>query len=87
MKIIWTRHARERQKEWEKRLGITKEQVEDVLRNPEQIVTGYRDSFVAQSRWAGGLLRVPFIEAGEGRKILTVYWTSKIEKYWREGGE
>jgi len=53
MKIILMRNARKRQKEWEKRLGITKEQVEEMLRNPEQIVTGYRGSFVAQSRWAG----------------------------------
>lgn len=82
MKIIWTRHAKERQREWEKRLGITGEQVEDVLRNPEQTVTGYRGTLVAQSRWAGGLLRVPFIEVGDARKILTVYWTSKVAKYW-----
>lgn len=87
MKIIWTRHAEERQKEWEKKLGITLEQVEDTLRSPEQIVAGYRDTLVAQSRWAGGLLRVPFIKVEGGRKMLTVYWTSKVEKYWREGGE
>jgi len=87
MKVIWTKHARERQKEWEKKLGITKEQVEDVLQNPDQVVTGYQNTLVAQSRWGGGLLRVPFIEVKEGRKILTFYWTSKVEKYWREGGE
>lgn len=58
--------------------------MEDVLRNPEQIVAGCRDTLVAQSRWAGGFLRVPFIEVEGGRKILSVYWTSKVEKYWRE---
>lgn len=65
-KIIWTQHAIERQKEWEKKLGITKEQVEEVLRNPGQIVAGYRDTLVAQSKMAGGLLRVPFVEVEGG---------------------
>jgi hypothetical protein len=27
MKITWTRHAEERQKEWQKRLGVTREEV------------------------------------------------------------
>ena len=36
------------------------------------------------ARRGNGLLRVPFVEAEGERKILTVYWTSKVEKYWRE---
>lgn len=84
MKVIWTIHAKERQKEWEKKLGITKQEIEDALRNPEQIVHGDMNVFVAQSRTRKGLLRVPFLEPGGDRKILTVYWTSKIEKYWKE---
>jgi len=38
MKIIWTRHAEDRQKEWEKKLGITKQEVEDSIISPEQNV-------------------------------------------------
>ncbi len=82
MRILWTHHSEERQKDWEKRLGITRRQVEDVIRNPEQIAAGYRSTLVAQSRCANGLLRVPFVEADKERKILTVYWTSKLSKYW-----
>ena len=82
MRIVWTHHSEERQKEWEKRLGITREQVENVLRNPEQIAAGYRGTLVAQARCTSGLLRVPFVEAGKERKILTVYWTSKVNRYW-----
>jgi len=82
MRIVWTHHSEERQREWEKRLDITREQVENVLRKPEQIAAGYRGTLVAQSRCANGLLRVPFVELGEERKILTVYWTSKFSKYW-----
>ena len=29
------------------------------------------------------LLRVPFVEIEGRRKVLTVYWTSKIERYWK----
>ena len=63
MKIIWTRHAAERQREWFRKLGITKQEVEDILKNPGQIVPGDLEAKVAQ--------------------ILTVYWTSKVDKYWK----
>jgi len=82
MRILWTHHSEERQKDWEKRLGITRRQVEDVTRSPEQVAAGYRGTLVAQSRCAGGLLRVPFVEVKSDRRILTVYWTSKVNKCW-----
>ncbi len=84
MKVIWTKHAEDRQREWEKKKGITKQEVEDILSKPEQIVPGDMDVLVAQTRTRNGLSRVPFIEIGESRKVLTVYWTSKAEKYWKE---
>lgn len=83
MKILWTRHAEDRQKEWEKKLGIKKDEVERVLRDPEQIVPGDKEILVAQSRTHGGLLRIPFVAIGEDRRVLTIYWTSKVERYWR----
>jgi len=85
MKIVWTRHAEERQKEWERKLGITRQEVEDLLMHSEHIMHGDRDVLIAQGRRGGGLLRVPFIETEGERKILTIYWTSKTEKYWKEG--
>jgi len=54
------------------------------LRNPQQIVPGDMDALVAQSKCHGGLWRVPFKNIKKGKKILTIYWTSKIEKYWKE---
>jgi hypothetical protein len=84
MKIIWTRHAEDRQNEWGKKLGVTRQEVEDLVSTPEQIVPGDMNAFVAQKKVHGGLLRVPFIRIGEDRKILTLYWTSKIERYWKE---
>ena len=87
MKVIWTRHARERQRQWQKKLGITRQEVEQVVRRPEQVVPGDRGTLVAQARRGKGLLRVPFVEVEGKRKVLTVYWTSRVEKYWEEENE
>jgi hypothetical protein len=86
MTVIWTRHAQERQQEWQKRLGVTRQEVETLVANPGQIVPGDGDAMVAQGRRGEGLLRVVFREVAGDRKILTVYWTSRIERYWT-GGE
>lgn len=84
MECLWTRHAEERQQEWQTKLGVTREEVEEVLRPPEQIVAGDQSALIAQSRRDDGLLRVPFLSVGEDRKILTVYWTSRIGRYWKD---
>ena len=82
--IVWTHHAEARQKEWERKKGITRSQVESLLMSPEQIVPGDLEAMIAQSRIWEGLIRAVFYEAETHIKILTVYWTSKIEKYWKE---
>lgn len=41
-------------------------------------------TWIAQSKRENGLLRVAFKEMGDAKKVVTVYWISKIEKYWRE---
>lgn len=84
MGIIWTRHADERLKEWEKKIDISRQEVEDLLQAPEQVVPGDMMAFVAQKKKQDGLLRVPFMAIGNDRKILTIYWTSKIDRYWRK---
>ena len=84
MEIQWTRHAEDRQKEWEKKVEITRAEVESLVENPEQIVPGDRSAKIAQAKRGLGLLRAPFLEMEGNRKILTVYWTSKVEKYWKE---
>jgi hypothetical protein len=83
--IVWTRHAEERQRQWEVRLGITRHEVEALLEVPEQIVRGDEDAQVAQVRRGQGLLRAVFLEIGGGRKILTLCWTSRVNRYWQEG--
>jgi hypothetical protein len=83
VEFIWTRHATDRQREWERKLRITRQEVEHLLTAPEQVVAGDRGVSVAQGRRGSGLLRVPFVDTEGGRKVLTVYWTSQIQKYWR----
>lgn len=80
IKITWTKHAQIRQKEWEKKIDITKEEVEEILRNPGQVVPGDLNVQVAQAKIRNGLMRVLFSEESGDSKIITVYWTSKVEK-------
>jgi hypothetical protein len=82
--IIWTVHAEERQHQWHTQLGITRLEIEKLLSNPTQVVPGDLGVSVAQIKRANGLLRVPFVDVAGGRKVLTLYWTSKVSKYWRE---
>ena len=82
--IIWTAHAEERQRQWHALLGITRREVEDLLRNPAQVVPCDLGVAVAQAKRGDGLLRVLFVDMWGGRKVLTLYWTSKVSKYWRE---
>ena len=84
MQVIWTRHAEERQQEWERKRGITRADVERLVSSPAQIVPGDLGASVAQCRKGTGLLRAPFVEVAGGRKVLTVYWTSRGDRYWKE---
>ncbi|MGD1903620.1 MAG: DUF4258 domain-containing protein [Geitlerinemataceae cyanobacterium] len=82
MKIQWTRHAEERQRQWQQRLGITADDVESVLTDPEEVVPE-GDVLVAQSRYGDGLLRVVFAEVGSATRIITLYWTNQVKRYWQ----
>ena len=55
-----------------------------MLNKAEQVVPGDMNVRVAQVRKHGGILRVLFVEEKGKRKVITVYWTSKVEKYWKE---
>jgi Domain of unknown function (DUF4258) len=83
MQIIWTKHAEERQQQWQQRLEITREEIETVVIQPQQIITE-DDVFVAQSIRGNGLLRVVFADIGNTRRIITLYWTNQINRYWQE---
>lgn len=81
--IVWTKHAEERQQQWNDRLKITREEVEAVLQTPQQVVAE-NDVLVAQTKRGNGLLRVVFVEIGRTYRILTLYWTNQVKRYWQE---
>jgi hypothetical protein len=85
MKFEITRHA---QAEMSRR-EISATTVDAVLQNPQQIVDGYGNKKAYQSIFAMGtgkdyLFRVIVNDAVTPWKVVTVYKTSKIKKYWRE---
>ncbi|MEH1779478.1 MAG: DUF4258 domain-containing protein [Nostoc sp.] len=85
MKYIISRHA---QTEMERR-NISKAVVESVLNAPGQVVSEKEGRKVYQSKIDFGsgkifLLRVIVVDDVDPAVVITVYKTSKIEKYWRE---
>jgi len=78
-------HARE---EMEPR-SIPLEMVESILTGPQQVVDGPLGKKVYQSKveFPQGktyLVRVVISEAADLPVVVTVYRTSKVEKYWRK---
>lgn len=85
MRYKISRHARE---ETERR-NISTEIVESVLGQPEQIIDAPEAKKVYQSRveFQEGktfLVRVIVAEEGDIAVVITVYRTSKIQKYWSQ---
>ncbi|MFM5983957.1 MAG: DUF4258 domain-containing protein [Sphaerospermopsis kisseleviana] len=85
MRYQISRHA---QTEMERR-KISVSLVESVLENPQQILLEREGRKVYQSKIDFGtgklfLLRVIVADDVDPTVVITVYRTSKIEKYWRE---
>jgi hypothetical protein len=53
------------------------------LQQPQQVVAE-GEVLVAQSQRGKGLLRVVFVEIGNTKRILTLYWTNQVKRYWQE---
>ena len=83
MRIIWTKHAEERQQKWQQKLDITREEIEAILTSTQQIITE-DNALIAQSIQGNGLLRIVFANLGDTKKIITLYWTNPISRYWQE---
>ena len=84
MRFLISRHAEEEMV----RRQIPREWLESVLEDPEQRVPQLGDKEILQSRFTAGdgkmyLLRVVVATENEPPVVVTVYRTSKIEKYWR----
>jgi mRNA-degrading endonuclease RelE of RelBE toxin-antitoxin system len=83
MEYNFSRHA---QTEMERR-KIFVDLVESVLDNPQQVISEKEGRKAYQSKIdVGGrafLLRVIVVDDVEPAVVITVYKTSKIDKYWR----
>ncbi|MEE9295844.1 MAG: DUF4258 domain-containing protein [Phycisphaerae bacterium] len=79
-----TRHAEEELK----RRMIPRELLDSVLENPQQVVPEYGGKKAYQSKldFGGGktyLLRAIVNDLVDPATVVTVYRTTKLEKYWR----
>ena len=68
--------------------NIDPEDVKKVLKSPGQVLPGNKNRKIAQAEFVKdgqeGLLRIIFEENEENiRLVITAYWTSKVDKYWR----
>ena len=83
MRIRYSKHAEEQLKE----RHLSKRMVSNVLLKPQQILPGKKLRKIAQSivklEGLDFLIRVIYEEKGKDLEVLTVYKTTKIEKYWR----
>jgi Domain of unknown function (DUF4258) len=84
VRFLISRHAEEEMV----RRQIPREWLDSVLESPEQSVPQLGDKEILQSRLTAGdgkmyLLRAVVAKDKEPSVVVTVYRTSKIEKYWR----
>ena len=84
MNIEYTKHAEENLIDRK----IPKNLVEETLKHPQQIVRNHGNRKIAQSIYRRDnkdfLLRVVYEQGSEGWVVITIYWTTKIKKYWEE---
>lgn len=71
------------------RRAIPDDTVEAILQKPDQIVEGYGDTKAYQSIMDFGtgknyLVRVIVDDSVVPGKVITVYRTSRTDKYWRQ---
>ena len=87
MKIIITNHA----KFEAGRRNVSDELIKSVVENPQQELLTKKSRVVIQNKYYDKqegkemLLRVIGTKEAENFKIITVYKTSKIDKYWKRG--
>jgi hypothetical protein len=65
MECLWTKQAEERQKEWQTKLGVTREEVEEVLRYSGQIVAGDQSALRPNREETTGSYVSPFSALGK----------------------
>lgn len=73
------------------RRSISDRQVEEVVRKPQQELRSSKGRVILQNKYYDKIvekemiLRVIGNRGSDSFKVVTVYKTSKVEKYWKEG--
>jgi len=71
-----------------RRREVNEEQIYETVRSPDQLVQGYGSRKVAQRKYRRNgkdyLLRAVLEERDEKIRFITVYMTSKIDRYWEK---
>jgi hypothetical protein len=85
MRYKLSRHA---EQELERR-GISMSQLKSVLHHPQQVIPDKKNRLVYQSQVDRGdgkmvLIRVIVVERADDVLVVTVYRTTRIQKYWRQ---
>ncbi len=86
LEVRISKHAREQMDE----RGITEEMVMDIIEDPEQTIPEDEDKLIYQSikffeeEERNFLVRVFVNVIKDPNLVITVYRTSKIEKYWKD---
>lgn len=87
MEVVIKSHARF---EAERR-GIPEESIKDAVKNPQQKLPSKKGRVIVQNRYHDKvenkemLIRVIGIGTSEKFEVITVYKTSRINKYWMQG--
>jgi hypothetical protein len=74
------------------RRGIAEESIKSVVNSPQQKLPSKKGRVILQNKYLDKgnnkemLLRIIGTETAEEFTVITVYKTSRISKYWREGG-
>ncbi|HCG77215.1 MAG: hypothetical protein COZ37_02500 [bacterium (Candidatus Ratteibacteria) CG_4_10_14_3_um_filter_41_18] len=85
MKVILLSHAKDQCRE----RGIKKNIIEETVFNPDQIIEEKEGKKIAQKKIfdeekkKNYLIRAIFKEENDRRIVITLYKTSKVQKYWR----
>ena len=77
MPIRFTKHALERMRI----RGITKEEIIDVINNPDKELNDSLGNFIVHKLKKKYLLRVFYYNLEGSKIVITAYKTSKIDKY------
>lgn len=86
MKVIFADHAIFEMN----RRGIGIEQVKEIIQYPQQELQSSKGRVILQNIFHDSidrkkmLLRVIGVRSTDNFKVVTVYKTSKVEKYWKE---